>query len=571
MSVVEPAEYADPNEPIGAMRIVGCRNGAFSGQIAAGATEAIKGLKAEASALKGPGGAEIPASAVQVRWPRAIRAVAKNDFGLESLEVAPPAEVPAAGGAALQPVYVTVNIPKDAKPGDYAGKLAVSAGSAPVDVPVAVKVLDWTLPDAKDFSTHAGLVQSPDSLALQYNAPLWSEAHWKLIDQSFTLLAQVGTREVFIPLICETHHGNEQSMVRWIKDGNGYKYDYSIAEKYLDTALKRLGKVNAVALYIWDRQGIGSSWGKSGPIEQKNPARVSLLDPAAGKVERLDVPKWGTPESVPFWKPVFEGLRERLKARNLESAGQLAMLLDAKPLKATITDLAAAAPGMKYMMAAHLGFDNSLLYSWASVWTALQLADPDARAPYQIKNPGYFLRAFCRDGGGSVAVHGAPSTKWRVLMESEYCAGNDGFGWVGADFWPCRKDPKGRPCDILGGQEVGSISVPLEDSVTAVLAPGAAGPIATLRFEMLREGTQETQAAMLLANAVNAPAQRAKLGDELAKRIQDLLYARAINLYWGDWFAGAHPETWPARPWQAESERLYALAGEVAVKLGTGK
>jgi hypothetical protein len=567
MSVVDPAEYADPNEPIGAMRIVGCRNGAFSGQVAAGATEAIKGLKAEASALKGPGGAEISASAVQVRWPRAIRSVQGNDFGIESLEVTPPAEVPAANGAALQPVYLTVNIPKDAKPGDYAGKLSVSAGAAPVEVPVAVKVLDWTLPDTKDFPTHAGLVQSPDSLALQYNVPLWSDAHWKLIDQSFELLAQVGTREVYIPLICETHHGNEQSMVRWIKDGAGYKYDYSIAEKYLDTAIKRLGKINAVALYIWDRQGIGSSWGKSGPVEQKNPARVSLLDPATGKVERLDAPKWGTPESVPFWKPVFEGMRERLKARNLEGAGYLAQVLDAKPLKATVEDLGAAAPGMKWMMVAHLGWTGPL-GSWASVWSALQLADPDARPVYQVKNPGYFLRAFCRDGGGSVAVHGAPSTKWRVLMESEYCAGNDGFGWVGADFWPCRKDPKGRPVHILGGQEVGSISVPLEDSCTAVLAPGAAGPISTLRFEMLRENTQETQAALLLSGAVNDPAQRAKLGDDLAKRIQDLLYSRGINLYWGNWFAGAHPENWPARPWQAESEKLYALAGEVAGKLG---
>jgi hypothetical protein len=113
--------------------------------------------------------------------------------------------------------------------------------------------------------------------------------------------------------------------------------------------------------------------------------------------------------------------------------------------------------------------------------------------------------------------------------------------------------------------------VPLEDSVQAVLAPGAAGPISTLRFEMLREGTQETQAAMLIAGAVYDPAQRAKLGDELAGRAQDLLFYRAANLYWGDWFSGAHPETWPARPWQAESEKLYTLAGEVAVKLGTGK
>ena len=32
---------------------------------------------------------------------------------------------------------------------------------------------------------------------------------------------------------------------------------------------------------------------------------------------------------MPFWKPVFEGMRERLKARGLDQAAMLAMLLDA--------------------------------------------------------------------------------------------------------------------------------------------------------------------------------------------------------------------------------------------------
>jgi hypothetical protein len=110
-------------------------------------------------------------------------------------------------------------------------------------------------------------------------------------------------------------------------------------------------------------------------------------------------------------------------------------------------------------------------------------------------------------------------------------------------------------------------SVPLPDSVAAVLAPGAAGPVSTLRFEMLREGTQETVAAMAIAGAIYDPAQRAKLGDDLAGRAQKLLFDRAYYLYWRDWGT----PVWSAKPWQAESEKLYTLAGEVAVKLGTGK
>lgn len=176
MTAVNPGEYADPNESLGPVQIVGCRNGAFSGQLVAGSTEAVKGLTAEPSALKGPGGAEIPASAVQVRWASAIR-TSGYDFGMEALELAPPAEVPATKQGAVQPILVTVNVPKDAKPGDYTGKLTVNAGATAVEAAIGLKVVDYTLPDARDYCSHAGLVQSPDSLALRYNMPNALEGH----------------------------------------------------------------------------------------------------------------------------------------------------------------------------------------------------------------------------------------------------------------------------------------------------------------------------------------------------------------------------------------------------------
>ena len=60
-------DFGDACEPLMPIRIVGARNGSFSGKVVVGSTRVIKGLKVVATDLKGDGGT-IPASAVQVRY-----------------------------------------------------------------------------------------------------------------------------------------------------------------------------------------------------------------------------------------------------------------------------------------------------------------------------------------------------------------------------------------------------------------------------------------------------------------------------------------------------------------------
>ena len=200
----------------------------------------------------------------------------------------------------------------------------------------------------------------------------------------------------------------------------------------------------------------------------------------------------------------------------------------------------------------------------AHVWIAKRLAPPEVRRPYVVKNSTIFV-SFPRFGGGPITLHGGNGTVYRPLVEANQCAGSDGFGWVGADFFPCRKDIRGVMQGLLEESWHEGLSTPIPDANQSVLAPGAAGPISALRFEMLREGTQETQAVMLIARALYDPAQRARLGEDLAGRAEDLVFDRAVDLLRGDL------QLRPAGPWQAESERLYSLAGEVAGRLAGGK
>ena len=85
-------------------------------------------------------------------------------MGKDLLLESPPADPP--GGKT--PVWVTVKVPKDAKAGIYTGQLALG----PASVPVKLDVQDWTLPDPQDYRTWVELVQSPDTLAVEYDVPL---------------------------------------------------------------------------------------------------------------------------------------------------------------------------------------------------------------------------------------------------------------------------------------------------------------------------------------------------------------------------------------------------------------
>ena len=60
-------QYGDPNEPIYPIRLRGAANGCYCGEAVLSSTEAIKGIQAVVSDLKGPGGV-IPAASIQIKY-----------------------------------------------------------------------------------------------------------------------------------------------------------------------------------------------------------------------------------------------------------------------------------------------------------------------------------------------------------------------------------------------------------------------------------------------------------------------------------------------------------------------
>jgi len=622
-------DYGDRNEKLRPIRIVGARNGCFSGKVVAGDTKPIRNLKAAASDLRGAAGV-IPAAQVRVRYglpwgddtitiPYARYAYPLQADLLGRLCDRAPAEIPVRTKqpprrrpgtpehpkplfGAVAPIWVTVRVPTDAAPGRYAGSITIqAAGQRPVTVPVELTVADWTLPDSQDYRTSVEIIQSPDTLATEYGAGLWSDRHWELIAESFRLLCDSGNRIVYVPLIAETNFGHGQSMVRWIPKADGrYEYDLAVMDKYLDLAARHMGTPKIVVFYAWDVYMLGKGGGSgANQSEQRNLVKglqdrgalldrgpmVTVADPAAGTTRNVILPKYTDPAAKAQWGPLFEQIRRHLARRGLEKAMMLGMLTDAWPTKEEVAVLVELSGGVPWVAHAHFGGGGSV-YRLAKVGSEVRvwgISPPGAKSLMGWKLKPLRHRYFRQGGFDSY-----PPSTWRFMSEYAIAGDQRGVGRLGGEFWKVLKDKRGQRAGRIYEQYPHSNWRNL-DIYASLLAPGPEGPTATQHYQHLVEGIQECEARIAIERALSDTSLRARLGDDLAKRCQELLddrmrcaqacFCRLMNRLDGNPAGlsstggpGVAGHFWSVGSgWQKRAERLFTLAGEVERKVSTQK
>jgi len=507
-------------------------------------------------------------------------------------------------------VWLTVRVPAGAAPGRYEGRLTVRAeGWTPMEAPVELWVADFTLPDAQNYRTWVELIQAPDVTAVEYGAPLWSDRHFELIARSFRLIRDSGTRILYIPAIAHTNLGNAESMIRWIPKGDGYTWDFSAMERYLDLAAKELGTPKVVVLQVWDiymatRDSIGKRFGPE--LEQRHAAvggnvpLVTLLDPATKATRNETAPALDDPRSKAIWGELIRQVRERLKARGLADQLMFGMFTDAVPPKEHIAFFHALAPDVPWVQQGH-HLHRDKLYGiadfgyQASVWGGYRFGD-GLKQTNQIAPPVVgSLKGWKRPTLDAVfernmGLTSYPLSRWYFFPETCVTSELRGLGRIGADYWQVVKDNRGRriswahdrfPEGMWGGSSIGLLLC------LTTLAPGEDGPIATTHLESLIRGVQAAEARIFIERALDDGAMKSRLGPELAgrchaaldRRLHDMWRALnnyALGLHWGGngswrWVPGAAGNRWylGSDYLRAEAD-LFALAGEVQRRLPPG-
>jgi hypothetical protein len=430
---------------------------------------------------------------------------------------------------AVAPLWFTVRVPRDAAPGVYEGRVAISAkGLPPTNVPLRVSVSGWTMPEPLEFRTHNFAYNDPETIAGIYKIPLWSDRHFELQGRSQALMVEAGSRQVFVNL-CPGALENAEGLVRWIQQADGgYKHDFSVFDKYLDMVAKSVGKPLPLRLNCW-RGANNARW-------------VTLLDPATGKISRMKQPELDSKEALALWKPVFDEVLKKIKARgwlDVTALGWIASKVG--PTEDVIELTQKLWPDAVWGILTH-GMSRDEKRGYGS-----RIDDPWVKARYGQTCYGY----------------GFPSVRgYRELLQPQSVFLCNTYRWCWNESTPLNDQRRVGEDIVMSGRDGisdfgvngGGVSWPSGPGLTqnAILYPGPSGPVTTERFEMFREGVELAEALIFIERAI----QNKKLSPALQQKAEKALEARSVAFI-RDWF------TIRDMPAAGEDKKLLDLAGEV--------
>jgi HEAT repeat protein len=528
LEAVQPGGVArgSPFDPVRPVRMVGARRGSCSGQIVVTSAAALFDLKAEIGPLVHPGGVSLPAGAVRIRY----AAQGETDWYFDGLASA------AEAGAKVQPVWILADIPKDQPPGWYTGWLTVDAAGTTFRVPVQVLVCGWTLPERKDYRTFVSMPQSPDSLAHHYGVAPWSDEHFALIEKSLALLGLVGNDVAHVGVAGRSHMNHQYGLVRWVRQGDKLEPDFSAMNRYLDLYVKHCGPPKVINVMIW-----------SPPNNAGGKIIVTGWDPKTGKMWPMRAPTYDelSEGSETFWKAFTDGLREQLRRRGWDASRvALAQGFDDRPHKRYVEFFKKIAPDFRWAIFAHwfgdpdpeTGHKDGAFFTAGGMEVAYGESPSCGVLPELYpENAKIQGRRYHTSGSHRMIMQG-----WTPLPGFRNLTDSGTFGQVGLDCW----EGFGRwSGPILYRTNPGSI-----------IPPGREGPITSTRFEMTREGVQETEARIFITQAM------LKMPDDRRSKYRQILdawkHVRSL--------ASVLPQAQSSPDVQAMAWRIYAAAAEIA-------
>lgn len=314
-----------------------------------------KGITLVVSDLTGTGGARIPASAVKANFVRYVMTDELNKGGkggcgyrpdktkfdsslvADMIDVIPVRDLEAQH---TQPVWVSVQVPREVKAGTYKGKLKFQAEGVKLPaLDIEIQVLNRSLPAPKDWVFHLDLWQHPFSVARYHNVPLWSDEHLELMRPLMKILADAGQKVITATLMHapwggQTHDKFESMVMRVKKLDGTWSFDYAVFDKWVEFMMS-MGidkQINCFSMIPWKLS-------------------FQYFDQASNTLKYLDT-KVGTAEYKDYWHAFLKDFAAHLKQKGWFEITTIAM--DERPMVAmqqVIKLVNEADPGYKVALA----------------------------------------------------------------------------------------------------------------------------------------------------------------------------------------------------------------------------
>ena len=491
--------------------VSGWRGEKVSAQVVVWTTKELKGLQCEVSNFKSAA-AKLPASIAEVRFvrytiadkvdvscrcgrPNGHPSILQADMldSIEALDIE---------ANSVRPIWITVDIPSDAKPGIYKANVKIShCGCGSVSLPLELEVVDQLLAEPSEWSFHLDLWQHPSAVARAEEVELWSDAHFEAMRPLMKMLADAGQKVITATLNRDPWRSqcfdDYEPMIYWYRyDNDVWKYDYTIFDKWVEFMMS-VGidkQINCYSMLPWGTITLDYQDMRSDAKDNRNRQIKTTPD---------------SPEYEQVWAPFLKDFAQHLKEKGWFEKTNMA-LDERKPEDMDVAArlLAKYAPGLGFAMADnHDSYKRYANMRDVCVGQRHSLMAPEEIAARQANGDVSTFYVCCSTLFPNVFTNSQPFEA-ELLCVYSIAHDYDGMLRWAYNSWPSRPMYDSRFRYWASGD-------------TYIVYPGARSSV---RFERLIDGVEFSEKVRTL---------RAKYGDkpELLQPLEEeLAKVRALNI-----------------------------------------
>ncbi len=239
-----------------------------------------------------------------------------------------------------RPVWITINIPDNALPGQYDSKVIVSSNDkGSVELPLSLEIIDRTLPPASQWAYHLDLWQHPSAVARAYGLEMWSDEHFEAMKPLMQMLADAGQKVITVnlnkdPWNHQCYDGYE-NMITWTRHEDGsWSYDYAVFDRWvemmMDLGINKM--INCYSMVPWN-------------------CELEYFDQKADSVVTVTAEP-GSEIFVEMWKPFLADFKSHLDQKGWLGITNIAMdEREPEAMDAAVKLLEECAPEMGFAIA----------------------------------------------------------------------------------------------------------------------------------------------------------------------------------------------------------------------------
>ena len=158
-----------------------------------------------------------------------------------------------------RPVWITVDIPRDAAPGRYTAPVAVKGKGIDKTLTLCLNVTGRTLPAPSEWTYHLDLWQHPAAVARAEGVEVWSDEHFERMRPTMRQLADAGQKVITATLNKDPWNNQcydaYADMIVWTRLADGtWEYDFTVFDRWVQFMLDLgIGKyINCYSMLPWN-------------------------------------------------------------------------------------------------------------------------------------------------------------------------------------------------------------------------------------------------------------------------------------------------------------------------------